>query len=103
MTGNITRRGARSGRLKFEDPITGKRKTDMSRSGARRRKEAQHELTRLPTEVENGTAVDPSRITLGEYLWNADNLAYKTRQRYRALVEQQIAHRVLYTALARAT
>jgi integrase len=152
MSGNITKRGARSWRLKFEgderDPLTGKRQTRyVTVRGTK--KDAQRELIRLMAEVENGTAVDPSRITvagyLREWLTNADHLANKTRERYRGLVEQQIvphigrfilqklrpahiaewhatllrsggsegrplsartvghAHRVLHTALARAT
>jgi integrase len=65
MTGNITRRGAHSWRLKFEaaepDPATGKRQTRyVTVRGTK--KDAQRELTRLLAEAENGTAVDPSRV-----------------------------------------
>jgi integrase len=95
--GNITRRGARSWRLKFEagerDPASGKRQTRYVTVGGPK-KDAQRELTRLLAAVDDGTAVDPSRVTVAEYLreWlaGADHLANKTRERYRALAEQQI-------------
>jgi integrase len=97
MTGNITRRGERSWRLKFEagerDPITGKRRTRyVTVHGTK--KEARNELIRLLAEVENGTAVDPSRVTIAEYLrgWldNDRDLSPKTRERYMQLSERQI-------------
>jgi integrase len=97
MSGNITRRGAHSWRLKFEgaepEPATGKRTTRyVTVRGTK--KDAQRELTRLLAEVENGTAVDPSRVTIAEYLreWlQADEgLSPKTLERYRQLAERQI-------------
>lgn len=97
MTGNITRRGLHSWRLKFEggerDPLTGKRKTRyVTVRGSK--KDAQRELIRLLAEVENGTSVDPSRLTVGEYLreWldAAEGLSPKTLERYRQLSERQI-------------
>jgi integrase len=95
--GNITRRGAASWRLKFEagvrDPVTGARRTRfVTVQGTK--KAAQRELIRLLAEVENGTAVDPSRVTVAEYLrgWlDSDrDLSPKTLERYRQLVDQQI-------------
>jgi hypothetical protein len=64
--GNITRRGDRSWRVKFEagerDPATGKRRTRyVTVRGTK--KHAQRELYRLLAEVGNGTAVDPSGVT----------------------------------------
>jgi integrase len=51
-------------------------------------------LTRLLAEVENGTAVDPSKLTVAEWLrgWfdDAPELSPKTLKRYRQLAEQQI-------------
>ena len=97
MSGNITRRGKNSWRLKFEagerDPVTGKRRTRfVTVRGSK--KDAQRELIRLLAEVENGTAVDPSRVTVSEYLrgWlDSDcDLSPKTLERYRQLVDQQI-------------
>jgi integrase len=97
MTGNITRRGAHSWRLKFEsgarDLVTGNRKTRyVTVRGTK--KEAQRELTRVLAEIENGTAVDPSRVTVAEYLRDwlgaGEGLSPKTLERYRQLAERQI-------------
>jgi integrase len=95
--GNITRRGKNSWRLKFEagerDMATGTRATRFVTVRGTKR-EAQAELVRRLAEIDNGTAVDPSKVTVAEYVrsWldGADHLAGKTRERYRALVEQQI-------------
>jgi integrase len=95
--GNITRRGDRSWRLKYEcgdrDTATGRRRTRyVTVRGTKR--DAQRELTRLLAEVENGTAVDPSKLTVAEWLrgWfdDAPELSPKTLERYRQLAEQQI-------------
>lgn len=67
--GSITRRGARSWRLKFEaaEPVSGKRQTRyVTVRGTK--KEAQAELVRLLAAVEDGTAVDPSKVTVAEYV-----------------------------------
>jgi len=95
--GNITRRGKISWRVKFEagerDPTTGKRRTRFVTVRGTK-KDAQRELIRLLAEVDNGTAVDPSRTTIAEYLrgWfdNDNQLSPKTLERYRQLAEQQI-------------
>jgi integrase len=106
--GNITKRGAKSWRLKFEggepDPLTGKRLTRyVTLKGTK--KAAQAELTRLLAEVDAGTAVSPSAVTVADYLrgWldTADHLAGKTRERYRALAEQQIVPHLGAMALQR--
>lgn len=97
MSGNITRRGAHSWRLKYEagerDPVTGKRRTRFVTVRGTK-KDAQRELTRVLAAVDNGTAVDPSAVTVAEcvrgWLDGADHLSGKTRERYRALAEQQI-------------
>jgi len=95
--GNITKRGSTSWRLKYEagdpDPVTGKRQTRyVTFRGSK--KAAQAELTRRLAEVDTGTAVEPSRVTVAEYLrgWldNTSDLAPKTLERYRQLAEKQI-------------
>jgi integrase len=95
--GNITRRGKFSWRLKFEggdrDPLTYKRRTRyVTVRGTK--KEAQAELARLLAGVANGTAVDPSKTTVGDYLKNwlegAVHLSPKTRERYIELAQNQI-------------
>ena len=95
--GNITRRGKTSWRLKFEagerDLATGKRRTRyVTVHGTK--KAAQLEMIRLLAEVETVTAVEPSKMTVAEYLrgWlnRAARLAPKTMERYRELAEKQI-------------
>ncbi|MBV9859868.1 MAG: tyrosine-type recombinase/integrase [Alphaproteobacteria bacterium] len=97
MTGNITRRGEHSWRIKYEPgerhPTTGKRQTRyVTVRGTK--KDAQRELIRLLAEVDNGMAVEPSKLTIADYLrgWltNDRDLSPKTRERYRQLAEQQI-------------
>jgi integrase len=95
--GNITRRGKNSWRLKFEagdrDPVSGKRRTRyVTVQGTK--KDAQAELTRLLAAVDSGTAVDPSKVTVAEYIrgWlnDAHGLSGKTVERYRELAARQI-------------
>ena len=106
MTGNITRRGKTSWRLKFEsasrDPQTQKRRTQfVTVKGTK--KQAQAELIRHVAAVNDGTAVDPSKVTVGEYLraWldRDTDLSPKTIERYRQLTEQQIVPHLGNTAL----
>ncbi len=106
MPGSITRRGKSSWRLKFEagerDPTTGKRRTRyVTVHGTK--KVAQVELTRLLAEIERGTSIDPSRVTVAEYVrtWldNDSELSPKTKERYRELVENQIVPHLGVTAL----
>lgn len=100
MRGCIIRRGERSWRLKFEagerDPITGKRQTRyVTVRGTK--KDAQAKLTELLAAVNKGSFVEPSKITVAEYVrsrveqWAASGeIGGKTAERYRELVENQI-------------
>src|SRR5262245_52101271 len=69
MRGNITRRGRRSWRLKFELPTdnTGKRKTRYQTVRGTRQ-DAQKELTRLLSQADAGTLVEPSKVTVEQYM-----------------------------------
>jgi integrase len=97
MIGNITRRGKTSWRLKFEagerDPMTGKRRIRFVTVRGTK-KDAQRELTRLLAEIDNGTALDPSKLTLAVYLreWLDGNhgLTPKSAERYSQVVKYQI-------------
>jgi integrase len=97
MTGNITRRGKSSWRLKYEggerSPTTGKRSTRYATVRGTKR-EAQAELIRLLAQVEAGTAIAPDKTALAAYLrgWldSDSDLSPKTLERYRQLAEQQI-------------
>jgi integrase len=94
MTGHIRRRGERSWKLKFDlgsDALTGKRLTRYhSVRGTKR--EAQAELTRLMAGAADGNYVDPSKLSVAEYLdrwerdWAAVHVSPKTFERYRELL-----------------
>jgi|KBSSwiStaDraftv2_1062776.scaffolds.fasta_scaffold13305_7 integrase len=104
--GNITRRGTRSWRLKFDVGVDakGKRKVRyVTVKGARQ--DAQKELTRLLAQHDAGTLPEPSKLTVAEYLrsWLGEepkegevppappaDLSPKTAERYRELAEGQI-------------
>ncbi|MBV9670490.1 MAG: site-specific integrase, partial [Acidobacteriales bacterium] len=98
--------------LKFDvgaDPATGRRKIRyVSFKGTK--KQAEQKLVALLAAEQKGESVDPSRVTVAEYLrsWlNADivignkgkALSAKTLERYRQLAEQQIIPHLGATAL----
>jgi integrase len=97
MKGHIQKRG-NHWRLKFDlgsDPATGRRLTRyISFRGSKR--EAQKELARIISQVSTGTFVDPSKLTLADYLrdWvsqaETKSIGAKTAERYRGLIENQI-------------
>ena len=59
-----------------------------------KRQDAERELARLLNEAHNGTLIEPSKVTVAEYIraWlnSAHGLSPKTAERYRQLAEQQI-------------
>jgi integrase len=98
MKGHIRRRGEHSWEIKFDagrDPVTGRRRTRyVSFKGTKR--DAQIEQARLIAEYAAGVSVDPSKITVAEFLdrWDRDfaavNVTPKTRERYRQIIKNQI-------------
>src|SRR5438876_9983917 len=100
MTGHVRRRGSRSWELKFEtaaDPATGIRKTRYASFKGTKR-EAQTKLAALITSVSTGSYVEPSKATVVAFVrarvdqWEAGgDISARTAQRYRQLVEHQIA------------
>jgi integrase len=102
MTGHVRRRGKSSWELKFDvgtDPITGKRLTRYhSFKGTKR--EAQLELTRLISAASDGSNVNPSKLTVSEYLdrwerdWVAINVGAKTGERYGELMRHHVKPRL---------
>jgi integrase len=68
MSGHIRRRGARSWELKFEIANDGSDRETQYRSFKGTKADAQRELTRLTASAINGTYVDPSKITVTEFL-----------------------------------
>jgi integrase len=96
MRGNISRRGRHSWRLKFDmgrDPITGARRIRYITVRGKRQ-DAERELTKMLNAVHDGTDIEPTKVTIREYVtaWlNADTgLSGKTKERYWQLAEQQI-------------
>jgi integrase len=98
--GHIRRRGERSWELKFDlgrDPGTKERRVRYhSFKGTRR--EAQAKLTELIAAAGQGSYIEPSRLTVAEFVrarvtqWEAAGaISARTAQRYRQLVENQIA------------
>jgi len=82
--------------IDVRDPQTGKRKRRWH-SFAGTKRQAQVECARLLTEIKNGTHIDPSRITVAEFVgarvdqWEAaGDISARTAQRYRQTVKNQI-------------
>ena len=70
MNGSIRRRGKSSWELKYELPrhhVTGLRHTAY-RTIKGLRKDAEKELRAILSAQDNGIVIDPSRITLGDFL-----------------------------------
>jgi integrase len=98
MRGHIQRRGKQSWRLKFDlgcDPVTGKRKTRyVTVRGTK--KDAEKELRAILYRQDKGVAIDPSKITVAQFLddWLDDvapqRVAPKSLERYSGLVRNQI-------------
>jgi integrase len=93
MTGHIRRRGSHSWELKFDngrDPATGKRITRY-RSFKGTKREAEAELIRLKAGADRGNYLDPSKVTLADFLdrwetWATTQVSAKTHERYRELI-----------------
>ncbi len=94
MRGHIQRRGKKSWRLKFDtgrDPKTGERITKyMTVRGTKT--DAQRELTRVLREIDTGAFIEPSKITVAEFLEQylaslaVRKLSPKTYDRYKEIV-----------------
>jgi integrase len=91
MKGHIRERsGAFEIRYSWTDPVTGKRRTATATVHGSR-KDAQVELRKRLTALDEGRHVDPSRLTVGEWLrmWLAAieaEVSPKTHERYGELV-----------------
>ena len=94
MRGNITRRGKSScWRLKFDIDAEGERQTRyVTVRGTR--KDAEAELARLLNDAHKGTLVDPSKVTVGEYVrsWleGKHGLTPRSLEAYREVIEARI-------------
>lgn len=109
--GHIRKSGEGSWEIKFDlgrDPVSGKRITKYASFKGNKR-QAQAELTRLLASRDAGSYVDPTKMTLGEYLqhWlSADvgrRVGKRTAARYRQIVEKNITPRLGHVPLRRLT
>jgi integrase len=98
MKGNLTRRGKRSWRLKFDtnrDPISGRRFTKfVTLYGTKA--QAQAEAAKIIASVAAGSYVDPSSETVSQFVerwlsdWANDNVSNKTFTRYEQLLRKHL-------------
>src|SRR5262245_44653248 len=89
MRGNISRRGKNSWRLKFDvDATTGERCTKyLTVRGSKR--DAEAAPTKLLSDADNGTLVEPTKITVADHMaaWLKDKeLTASTRESYQMIV-----------------
>jgi integrase len=98
MKGHIQRRGKDSWRIKYDlprDPDTGERRIAYVTVRGKRG-DAERELRCRLTALDKGIHVDPTQITVSDYLdgWLDDaapeNVGAKALERYRGLVKNQI-------------
>jgi integrase len=109
--GHIRERGPQRWELKFDlgrDPMSGKRLSRyVTFKGTKR--EAQAELNRLLSRRNEGTYIDPTKMSVAEYLehWLSVDIdrrvARKTAVRHRQLVQRQIAPRLGHLPMRKLT
>lgn len=101
MTGHVRRRGERSWELKFDVGVDGKgqrRTRYASFKGTKR--DAEIELAKLVAAAASGEQVDPSKMTVNEFLdrwerdWCAGNVSPKTSERYSELLRLHVRPRI---------
>ena len=109
--GHIRRQGDGSWEIKFDlgrDPLTGRRITKYRTIKGTKRK-AREELTRLLSQRNEGTYVQPTKMTLAEYLrhWlEADidrRVAASTAARHRGIVEKNIIPKLGHVPIRKLT
>jgi integrase len=95
--GHIRRRGKDSFELKYDAPKDGGGRQTHYRSFKGSKREARAELTRLLAAAADGSGVEPSRLTVAQYIrerfahWQATSvISPGTAQRYRQLIDGQI-------------
>ena len=98
MTGTITRRGKNSWRLKYDlprDHETGQRRTAYKTIKGTK-KDAERELRKCLSAIDEGIVIEPTRTTVGEYLdrWLDETASHrvtpKSLERYGELIANQI-------------
>jgi hypothetical protein len=96
MKGHVRQRGKGNwyAVLSVKDPQTGKRKVKWhSLPGCTGKKQAEAECRRILHQIDGGTYVDTSKLTVAEFLdrWQRDyadvKVSLKTRERYAQLIK----------------
>jgi integrase len=98
MAGNLRKRGKESWELSFSHgyDANGKRIRYYKTIKAKSEREAQKELAKFVTEIEKGSYVEPSKLTLSEFadkwieMHGKQNLAPKTLDLYQGLLNDRI-------------
>ena len=102
MKGHIVKRGQSSWRIKLDVGRSAEgRRITRYRTVRGTKAQAQAALARLLIAHDEGTLVEPSKATVAEYMrsWietaaNRADVSPKTAERYRQLIERQIAPRI---------
>ena len=98
MTGHVRARGKGTWELKFDverDPLTSKRRVRYSTFRGTKR-QAEVELARLVTAAANGGFVEPSHLTVADFLarwladWATGNVSAKTAERYEQIIRRHV-------------
>jgi integrase len=104
MKGSVFKRpGAQTWTIKYDlsrDPVTGRRRSKMQ-AGFRTEDDAQRALRKLLSQIDDGTHAEPSKQTLGEFLFNdwlpsleTRGLRPNTRASYTQVIRTQIVPRL---------
>lgn len=102
MSGHVRQRGQKGqwyGIFDVLDPVTGKRKRRWQKlENCKGKRDAEKACERLIAQRDDGAYVEPSKTTVAEFVrarvnqWEAaGDISARTAQRYRQLVENQIA------------
>lgn len=99
MSGSIRRRGKSSWELKFDigrDPVTGKRKTQYKNVKGTK-KDAQRELRRLLNSLDEGQFVEPSKVTVGEFVnwWLENDAVHQVEPRTLAFYQDKCHRHII--------
>src|SRR5262249_5427649 len=91
--GSIRRRGKASHELKWDVPNPGGPRKTKTLNFRGSKKDAERKLVQLLRERDTGSAIDPTKLTVGEYLdtWVRQiRVQPTTRQRYTAIIDYQV-------------
>jgi|SRR5262245_20316171 len=100
--GHIRRRGEASWEIKYAAPVVNGRYRTLTKTVRGTKDDARRKLTELLRQQDTGSAVDPSKTTVGQYLdvWLAEiQVEPKTLERYSGIVECQVKRSPIGSAI----